>query len=446
MARPPQAEGGPIAMGVRVREKPKGSKVWWVFINHGGHRKAKRLGDRTAAELVKIKLQPKLADGDLSALADAPPSVHTLKGFAETWLTTTVALHLKPATQENYRVAMRRHWQPALGALPLPLLTRERIKAVLAEKLTTGALKPSSLRTTLIALSACLHAALEAGLIPGNPAIRLGRFTRTAGDAETPRVEIFTPPELTTLLTTAEQHTPEDYPLLLTLARTGLRLGEALALKREDLDFSQGHLWVRRTWGRRSLGTPKNGKARRVDMSRQLQQVWQGHLSLRAAEAVLAGRPDSPWLFPAPGPTDDRLPMAPLLFYKGIWWPLLRRSGLRYRKPHTLRHTFASLLLQNGESVTYVRDQLGHSSIKMTVDVYGHLVPGANRQAVDRLDDATGRNLYATNRSEEAAGSEEPRGVRSRPEYFRTKWAARSGRSLLRSRSGGMPIGTTWRR
>ena len=43
-----------------------------------------------------------------------------------------------------------------------------------------------------------------------------------------------------------------------------------------------------------------------------------------------------------------------------------------------------------------MRDQLGHSSIRMTVDTYGHLVPGANREAVDRLDDATGRNLYAT--------------------------------------------------
>jgi len=50
-----------------------------------------------------------------------------------------------------------------------------------------------------------------------------------------------------------------------------------------------------------------------------------------------------------------------------------------------LRHTFATLLLQNGESLAYVRDQLGHSSIRMTVDVYGHLVPGANRQAVNKL-------------------------------------------------------------
>jgi integrase len=53
---------------------------------------------------------------------------------------------------------------------------------------------------------------------------------------------------------------------------------------------------------------------------------------------------------------------------------------------HDLRHTFASLLIQNGESLAYVRDQLGHSSIQVTVDIYGHLVPGANRAAVDRLD------------------------------------------------------------
>jgi hypothetical protein len=54
---------------------------------------------------------------------------------------------------------------------------------------------------------------------------------------------------------------------------------------------------------------------------------------------------------------------------------------------HDLRHTFASLLLQQGESVVYVKEQLGHGSIQITVDTYGHLIPGANRAAVDRLDD-----------------------------------------------------------
>lgn len=80
-------------------------------------------------------------------------------------------------------------------------------------------------------------------------------------------------------------------------------------------------------------------------------------------------------------------------FWQNVWRPLLRRSKLPYRKPHSLRHTYASLLIQNGESLAYIRDQLEHHSIKLTVDTYGHLVPGTNRAAVDRLDDATGRNL-----------------------------------------------------
>ncbi len=63
----------------------------------------------------------------------------------------------------------------------------------------------------------------------------------------------------------------------------------------------------------------------------------------------------------------------------------LEKAGLRRIRFHDLRHTFATLLLQNGESLAYVKDQLGHSSIRMTVDVYGHLVPGANRQAVNKL-------------------------------------------------------------
>lgn len=61
------------------------------------------------------------------------------------------------------------------------------------------------------------------------------------------------------------------------------------------------------------------------------------------------------------------------------------KRGLRRIRFHDLRHTFASLLIQNGESLAYVKEQLGHSTIKLTVDVYGHLVPGANREAVNRL-------------------------------------------------------------
>ena len=79
-------------------------------------------------------------------------------------------------------------------------------------------------------------------------------------------------------------------------------------------------------------------------------------------------------------------------------------AGLSVRiRFHDLRHTFASRLLQNGESPGYVKEQMGHHSIKVTVDIYGHLVPGSNREAVDRLD-VTGRNPRATSGADQIEG------------------------------------------
>ncbi|MBP1601969.1 MAG: hypothetical protein H6Q06_2120, partial [Acidobacteria bacterium] len=73
-----------------------------------------------------------------------------------------------------------------------------------------------------------------------------------------------------------------------------------------------------------------------------------------------------------------------------VFFRCLEKAGLRRIRFHDLRHTFASLLIQDGQSLKYVSDELGHSSIKMTADVYGHLVPGANRQAVNRLPSLNG--------------------------------------------------------
>lgn len=78
----------------------------------------------------------------------------------------------------------------------------------------------------------------------------------------------------------------------------------------------------------------------------------------------------------------------------------MAKAGLRYIGVHDLDHTFASFLIQNGESLAYVKEQMGHHSITITVDTYGHLVPGGNKAAVGclyRLETATIRNPGATN-------------------------------------------------
>jgi integrase len=92
-------------------------------------------------------------------------------------------------------------------------------------------------------------------------------------------------------------------------------------------------------------------------------------------------------------------PLNPDNFRNRVWPRLLAKAGLRKIRIHDLRHTYASLLIAQGESLAYVKDQMGHHSIRVTVDTYGHLVPGGNKAAVDRLDDelaATTRNLSAT--------------------------------------------------
>jgi len=187
-------------------------------------------------------------------------------------------------------------------------------------------------------------------------------------------------------LRTAWEHAWNYFPLFFLLARAGLRIGEALALKIGDIDFVERLINVERNIVKRNIGLPKSGLTRQVDMSAQLAKVL-GQVVLDRKEQLLRlGLPvdDLPemWLFQnsVGEPMDDSK-------VRKVFARLLVKSGLAQRNLHFLRHTFASLLLQQGESLKYVQDQMGHSSIKMTADTYGHLVPGGNRQAVDRLDD-----------------------------------------------------------
>jgi len=83
-------------------------------------------------------------------------------------------------------------------------------------------------------------------------------------------------------------------------------------------------------------------------------------------------------------------------FSERVFKPLLTQAGLRKIRFHDLRHTFGSLLIQTGASLAYARDQIGHSSIQVTVDIYGHLMPGANVSFVDRLDGLTSPQQSAT--------------------------------------------------
>lgn len=182
----------------------------------------------------------------------------------------------------------------------------------------------------------------------------------------------------------AQCHAARHYPLFLCAVRTGRRLGELLALQWGDLDF-QGHfLLAQRNYTHGKVTTPKSGEVRRVDMSKGLAQTLVSLRVERQLEASANGWQNIPeWVFCSEtGSLMDGDNLRHRAFYA-----VLKVSGLRKIRFHDLRHTFASLALQQGESPVYVKEQMGHSSIAITVDLYGHLIPGGNRQAVDRLDE-----------------------------------------------------------
>jgi integrase len=370
-------------MGVRVR-KWKGT--YWLFIAHQGRRRARRVGDKKAAELAATKIRARLAEGD-AAILDPISEISrpTFAQYSERWVLETIAPHRKPRTEEFYRRVLALHLVPVLGRLLLSEITREQVRALIASKSASG-LSRLTVRNIVATLRAVLNQAVEDGALAVNPAIRFGRHLQHRHDPRA-RVTALTEGEVALVIDAADRLYRDYAELVALLFFTGLREGEALGLQWGDLDAAGGFLEVRRTVdvrpGRFLIGTPKSGKARRVDVPDSLMRALVAAKSLREAEAAVDGYVPSPWLFPAL--TDRSKPLNASWLRRHVWYPLLAKAGLRRIRVHDARHTYASLLLQAGEPIAYVKDQLGHSSIQVTVDVYGHLIPGANRGEVNRL-------------------------------------------------------------
>jgi integrase len=100
-------------------------------------------------------------------------------------------------------------------------------------------------------------------------------------------------------------------------------------------------------------------------------------------------------------PSEVGTVMNPDNIYHRYFLPSLEKAKLRRFRLHDLRHTFGSLLIQDGASLAYVKEQMGHSSVQVTVDVYGHLIPGANISWIDRLDEKSSRSKRTVPQSAE---------------------------------------------
>jgi len=370
-------------MGVKVRQKIKGKgKPWWVFITHNGKRTSRKVGDKKAAETVASTIRAKLKLGEFDF--EDPKPVHTFKEYADSWININIPATCKESTVRGYRDVLRLHILPVFSDLKVTEITRGMVKDFLLGKNNNG-YKKSTTNHMKNVISGILNKALDDETIPVNPALNLGKnFLKTKD--ETQNISVLTSDELKHLLDTVKQKFPRHHTLFLLLARTGARIGEALALQWNDLDFNNRSIEIRRSTSRGKITTPKSGKPRIVDMSFQLAEVLKKHKTACKKKGLALGLGDLPkYVFINElGNRLDTDNWRQRVFYKAV-----KKAGIKRIRIHDLRHTYATLRISKGDNVADVSNQLGHHSVKFTMDIYYHWFPGKKKSEVDGLDDPT---------------------------------------------------------
>ncbi len=333
----------------------------------------------------------------------------TVEAYAERWL-ALIRPSVRRSTASAYERHLRRHLLPGLGTLKIRQLYKGRIKVLLVEKLAAG-LASNTVAVMHCTVRAMLNAAVDDGVILANPAARLGRQLRLRQPlgARQDEIKAMTEEQLAGFLAVSERDHRHS-PLVLLLARTGMRLGEALGLQWEDVDFPDRQIRVARTlYAGGRVERPKSGYGRTVDMSQQLAGVLRRLLIERKAETLRRGwREMPPWVFCS----ETGGPLIPWKVEVAFKRMLKTATLPLHFTPHGLRHTYASLLLQKGVSPVYVQRQLGHHSIKLTVDLYGRWLPMGNPAIADLLDRAGGSKVVAAGAADEAIPADS-RAIRS---------------------------------
>lgn len=390
------ARAGRKDRGLLSKTNAAGETVWYVRVYHKGKEKqygsfptkteAREKYESEKQEHRRARLFPDTYGARQQDTTPPPPPL-LFKEYVTRWEAKQPMTGNKPTTIKTYHHRLEKRTLPAFGEQPIAAITRPQIKDWVASLVQEG-LDYDTTAGYLLTLSGVLTEAVEDELIVVNPALHAGKIVKRPKTVEEQDLDIFTPEEEQTVLQAAKAFPPMVYPIVLTFFRTGMRVGEVLGLHRADVNFSARSIRIKRNWTKWHLTTPKNGKSRTVDLSHGLAAALRDWMAYQDLEAGAAGQPSPEILFPGNLGGTRQVPsyMAENWLRYTLWFPLLDKAQVRRLNLHATRHTFVSRLIANGENFKYIAEQVGHGSIKVTVDTYGRLLPGGNKQTVDRLD------------------------------------------------------------
>lgn len=297
---------------------------------------------------------------------------------------------LRPTTYASYTSLCERHVIPRLGAVQLQKLSPAQLNGLYAYLLEEGrvrgggGLSNSSVRRVHAVIHRFCHDAVRWGRLTVNPA---AAADPPKASAEHDELTVWNAEELAAFLVSAESD--RLFGLWRLLAMTGMRRGEALGLRWDDLDMEAGQLSIRRALvpvnGVAQISEPKTKRGRRtIALDPETLEVLKAHAARQADEQALweGSWSDLGYVFTR---EDGRL-LAPQVVSK-TFQALARRAALPRIRLHDLRHTYATLALAAGVNPRIVSARLGHATVAFTLDIYSHVLPQADRDAAERIAD-----------------------------------------------------------
>jgi len=336
-------------------------------------------GTRKEAEFLLNKIQREINNGEY--ISDTNQKL--FEDLADLYI-NNIKLSVRATTAKDYERNLRLHLKPYFKGLKIRLINLEMIEKFQSNLLDKG-VGIRTINKCLTLLGSILRYAVKHKWLSHNAASFVKKLKTSTSNLELIDNNILTPDEIAKLLDASEGRWKI---IIMTAILTGLRQGELLGLQWGDIDWNSKHIHVRRSFTGGRFYEPKTKYSRRrVDMPLQLMtelKTWKLKCPVGKLELVFpngAGNPENHGN----------------LLRRGFY-PALRRAKLRRIRFHDLRHTYASLLIANKEEPKRIQTLLGHSSIKITYDVYGHLIPNPQDGVADRLADLalSGSKMVAT--------------------------------------------------
>ena len=373
-----------------IKQRSKGSWTLWVDLGRDPEtrkRKQQTFTVRGSKQVAERELRTVLTR--IEGGAHVKPTKLTVGEYLEQWLQGYAAVNTGPRTYEGYAGVVHAHLIPALGSIPLVALQPHHIQTYYSKALQSGRRDGKG---GLSAQTICHdHRVLFEAL---RHAVKQGMLIRNVAEAvDPPRPEhkemATLGPEGVNKLLDAVRGTL-CYDLFYTALYTGLRRSELLALRWHRIDLELATLSVVETIHqlRNSeyvVRQPKSKRGRRlIALSPSLAILLREHKAKQELERMLLGKPLLPndLVFSNP----DGTPLRPNSITRRFK-NLADSIGLNGVRLHDLRHTHATLMLQQGIHPKIVSERLGHSSIAITLDTYSHILPGLQETAARRFDE-----------------------------------------------------------